>query len=145
MQFERDSHNLKHIIEDHPERTNTAEEVESVFDDPNLVIKTGIKLDGGRRFNAVGKGNSQIMKVVVFTINEGLIRPIGCWPANKQIIRCHYETLKANKVPVIKKSHTAAEMREIEKDFIKAEPVKLTIEELIKAESARQAKANSNT
>lgn len=55
------------------------------------------------------------------------------------------KTLKANKVAVIKNSHTAEEMREIEKDFIKAETVKLTIEELIKAESARQAKANSNT
>lgn len=94
MQFEWDSHNLKHVIEDHPERKNTVEEVESVFDDPNLVMKTGIRSDDEQRFHALGIGNSQVIKVVVFTINEGLIRPVSCWPANKQTIRYYYENIE---------------------------------------------------
>ncbi|WP_342086653.1 hypothetical protein [Dyadobacter sp. OTU695] len=51
------------------------------------------------------------------------------------------KTLKANKIAVIKNSHTAEEMREIEKDFLNKETVKYTLEELIKAESAKKAKA----
>ncbi|SEJ42896.1 hypothetical protein SAMN05216327_11038 [Dyadobacter sp. SG02] len=51
------------------------------------------------------------------------------------------KTLKANKIAVIKNSHTAKEMREIEKEFINLETVKCTLEELIKAESAKKAKA----
>lgn len=94
MQFEWDSNNLKHISEDHPERKNTVDEVESVFDDPYLVIREGARLAGEQRFNAIGKGNSQVIKVVVFTTNEGLIRPISCWPANKQTIRYYHENIK---------------------------------------------------
>ena len=55
------------------------------------------------------------------------------------------KTYKQNKVAVIKNGHTAEEMREIEKEFINAERVNCTLEELIKAESARQAKANPHT
>ncbi|SEJ42881.1 Uncharacterized conserved protein, DUF497 family [Dyadobacter sp. SG02] len=94
MQFEWDPHNLRHVIEDHPERKNTVEEVESVFDDPNLVIKTGTRLGGEQRFNAVDTGNSQIINVVVFTVDKRLIRPISCWPANKQTIRYYHENIK---------------------------------------------------
>ncbi len=55
------------------------------------------------------------------------------------------KTFKGNKVAVIKNSHSAEEMREMQKEFIKLETVKCTLEELIRAESARQAKANSHT
>lgn len=48
---------------------------------------------------------------------------------------------RANKVAVIKNSHSAEEMREMQKEFIKKETVKYTLEELIKAESAKKAKA----
>lgn len=50
------------------------------------------------------------------------------------------KTYKQNKVAVLKNGHTAEEMREIEEEFIKAETVKYTLEELVKAESAKKAK-----
>jgi uncharacterized DUF497 family protein len=93
MQFEWDSDNLQHITTDHPERENTVEEVESIFNDPNLIIKAGRKNVNEQRFNAVGMGNSHI-KFVVFTINNGLIRPISCWPANRQTTRYYYENIQ---------------------------------------------------
>ncbi|SDG97661.1 hypothetical protein SAMN04487996_12671 [Dyadobacter soli] len=55
------------------------------------------------------------------------------------------KTFKATKIAVIRNSHTPAEMREIEEEFIKKESLKCSIEELVKIESARQAKANSHT
>ncbi|GGN11167.1 hypothetical protein GCM10010967_53790 [Dyadobacter beijingensis] len=47
---------------------------------------------------------------------------------------------KANKIAVIRNSHNAAEMREIEREFTSLETVKCTIEELVKSESAKKAK-----
>jgi hypothetical protein len=38
LKFEWDMGNLKHVIDDHPERENTVQEVESVFSDPNFII-----------------------------------------------------------------------------------------------------------
>ena len=38
LYFQWDDANTQHVIEDYPERENTIEEVESVFDDFNLVI-----------------------------------------------------------------------------------------------------------
>lgn len=96
MHFEWDSNNLQHIITDHPERKNTVDEVESIFDDPNLIIKVGRREINEQRFTAVGIGNSQMVKHVVFTINNGRIRPISCWPANRQTIRYYYENTQGN-------------------------------------------------
>lgn len=95
MRFEWDYHNLRHIIYDHPERGNTVDEVESVFEDPNLVIKFGKRGQYEQRFEAIGMGNSRNIKYVVFTVNDGIIRPITCWLANKQNTRYYYENIKA--------------------------------------------------
>lgn len=51
------------------------------------------------------------------------------------------KTLKPNRIAVIKNGHTAEEIREMQKEFINLETVKYTIEELIKIESAKKAKA----
>jgi hypothetical protein len=51
------------------------------------------------------------------------------------------KTFKANKVAVIKNSHTAAEKREIEEEFIRKDTVKYSLKELLKAQSAKKAKA----
>ena len=51
------------------------------------------------------------------------------------------KTYKTNRIAVIRNSHTAEEMRKIEEEFIKKEPLKCTIEDLIKSESAKKAKA----
>ncbi|SDG97706.1 hypothetical protein SAMN04487996_12672 [Dyadobacter soli] len=96
MRFEWDYHNLRHIIYDHPERGNTAEEVESIFRDPDLIMSVGRRNAVEQRFEAVGRGNSQNVKVVVFSVNNGIIRPISCWSANKQTIRYYYENIQGN-------------------------------------------------
>ncbi len=94
MRFEWDDNNLRHIILDHPERGNTVDELENVFEDPNLLIKVGKGKPYEQRFEAIGMGNSHNIKYVVFTINNGLIRPISCWPANRQNTRYYYENIK---------------------------------------------------
>lgn len=52
MQFEWDSNNIKHVSQDDPERENTLQEVESIFNDPNLIIKTGRTSGKEQRFDA---------------------------------------------------------------------------------------------
>jgi uncharacterized protein len=95
MLFELDSNNLQHILIDYPERENTVSEVESIFDDPNLIIKIGRRRGDEQRFYAIGMGNSQKVRYVVFTVNNGHIRPISCWPANRQTPREYYENIQA--------------------------------------------------
>lgn len=94
MRFEWDYHNLRHVIDDHPERENTVDEVESIFRDPHLIISVGRRDTGEQRFEAVGRGNSQIVKVVIFSFNDLKIRPISCWSANKQTTRYYYENIR---------------------------------------------------
>jgi len=62
-------------------------------------------------------------------------RPIDKLPA---IIM---KTSKADKVAVIKNSHTAKERHEIEEEFVKADAVRYSLKELLKAESPKKAKA----
>ena len=95
MRFEWDDNNPRHIISDYPERENTVDEVESVFKDANLLIKLGKEDLHEQRFGAVGMGNSQNIKYVIFTIHNGRIRPISCWPANRQNIRYYYENIRS--------------------------------------------------
>ncbi|PSL22699.1 BrnT family toxin [Dyadobacter jiangsuensis] len=94
MRFEWDYHNLRHIIYDYPERENTVEEIESIFRDPDLILNVGRRNAVEQRFEAVGRGNSQNVKVVIFTVNNGIIRPISCWSANKQTTRYYYENIQ---------------------------------------------------
>jgi len=94
MRFEWDYHNLRHIIYDYPERENTVEEIESIFRDPDLILSVGRRNAVEQRFEAVGRGNSQNVKVVIFSVNNGLIRPISCWSANKQTTRYYYENIQ---------------------------------------------------
>lgn len=51
------------------------------------------------------------------------------------------KTFKADKVAVIKNSHTAEERREIEEEFVKTDAIRYTLKELLKAESPKKAKA----
>jgi len=92
--FEWDPRNIRHIVEDYPQRGNTIIEVESIFSDPEIKIKRATKTDDEQRFAAIGIGASGIVKVVVFIINTGCVRPISCWPANPQTKRFYYESSK---------------------------------------------------
>ena len=96
IEFEWDNRNFKHIVEDYPERGNTVEEVESIFLDPHLIAEKGRTIEGEQRFNALGIGISGAVKFVVYAVNNDIIRPISCWPANKQNIR-KYENTKRRK------------------------------------------------
>jgi uncharacterized protein len=96
IEFEWDSHNLRHILEDYPERGNSVEEVESVFFDPDLTSQLGRIIGGEQRYQAFGIGISGIVKSVIYTVTNGKIRPISCWPANKQSIK-RYENARREK------------------------------------------------
>jgi len=94
IEFEWDSHNIKHIVEDYPERENTISEVESIFDDPFVQFRSVNQRSYERRYTALGFSNIGRIRVVVFAFNNGKVRPITCWPANTQTKREYYERVK---------------------------------------------------
>ena len=94
IEFEWDSHNIKHIIEDYPERDNSIDEVESIFYDHLAIVKK-VSNKPELRFTVAGVSNFSNLKVVVYTLNRGKIRPITCWPANTQTKRDYYERSKS--------------------------------------------------
>ncbi|WP_374759204.1 BrnT family toxin [Dyadobacter chenhuakuii] len=94
IEFEWDSHNIKHIIEDYPSRENTISEVESVFLDPFVIYRKGNHVAAEQRYRAIGLSNLGRINVVIFTVNNGKIRPISSWPANTQTRRLYHERAK---------------------------------------------------
>jgi uncharacterized protein len=68
--FDWDEGNTKHAIEDYPERQNTIESVESIFEDPMFSARIGKIIDGEQRYIGLGKDLNQIVKIVVFVIKE---------------------------------------------------------------------------
>lgn len=97
LEFEWDNGNMKHIIEDHPERENTIEEIESVFHDPNFIIASDcIDENGEERYIGVGIGNDKEEKFVIFIIRNCKIRPISCRRANKKDRVRYYENIIKN-------------------------------------------------
>lgn len=92
--FEWDMGNIDHIINGHPERGNTVEEVESVFSDPNLIISAN-KIDehGEQRYSGLGVGNDKDEKFVIFVLRNNKIRPVSCRRANKKERIKYYEDI----------------------------------------------------
>ena len=81
-EFQWDSGNIKHIIQDYPERENTIEEVESVFADPNFrPVPDRVDSRGEQQYSGVGLSNQNQLLFVAFTIRNGHIRPFSCRPA----------------------------------------------------------------
>lgn len=97
LKFEWDMGNLKHVIDDHPERENTVQEVESVFLDPNFIIVPD-KIDerGEQRYSGVGVGNDKDEKFVIFVVRNGNVRPISCRRANRKDRIRYYENIIKN-------------------------------------------------
>lgn len=95
--FEWDTGNLDHILNDHPERKNTVDEVESVFSDINLIISED-KIDqyGEQRYSGLGVGNDKDEKFVIFVLRNRMIRPISCRRANKKERIKYYENIIKN-------------------------------------------------
>ncbi len=84
--FQWDEGNLKHIIQDYPDRDNSTGEVESVFADPFVLIKSArASADGEERFQAIGLSNRFRVCSVVFIIRNGQIRPLSCWPSKAKV------------------------------------------------------------
>lgn len=84
-EFQWDSGNIKHIIHDYPERANTIEEVESVFDDPNFQpIPDRVDSRGEQQYSGVGLSNQNRLLFVAFSYRNGQIRPISCRPAGRK-------------------------------------------------------------
>lgn len=95
MEFQWESGNLKHIINDYPERGNTVEEVESIFNDVHLSVLPDQTNSGDEpRFKAIGLSSQKRVLVVVFMIRNDQIRPISCWPANRQTRKRYYESIR---------------------------------------------------
>ena len=97
LNFEWDEGNMKHVIDDYPERENTLEEIEFIFNDPDFFIKKGNEIDEEERFTGVGYGFNQILKVVVFVIRGENIRPISCWKAKKKTQNYYHENVRKEK------------------------------------------------
>jgi uncharacterized protein len=84
--FQWDAANIKHIVQDYPDRDNSTSEVQSVFDDPYLQVKLSRPgIDGEERFQAVGLSNRFRVCSVVFTIRDEKIRPVTCWPSKTKV------------------------------------------------------------
>lgn len=85
LEFQWDNGNLKHVIEDYPERENTIEEVESLFVDPNFrPVLDRVDSRGEQQYSGVGLSNQNRLLFVAFSYRNGQIRPISCRPANRK-------------------------------------------------------------
>lgn len=92
LPFQWDDANTQHVIEDYPERENTVEEVESVFDDPNLVIVPDrISKRGEQEYSGVGYSNKNVIRFLAFTLRNNEIRVFSCRIANKKERAKYYE------------------------------------------------------
>lgn len=93
--FQWDNGNIKHIIHDYPERTNSIEEIESVFVDPHFRI-TPDQIDsfGEQRFEGVGLSNRGRVLAVIFAYRNDQIRPISCWPANRSTRKRYHDSIR---------------------------------------------------
>ena len=84
-EFQWDSGNIKHVIQDYPERANSIEEVESLFNDPNFQpVPDRIDSRGEQQYSGVGRSNQNRLLFVAFSVRNGQIRPISCRPAGRK-------------------------------------------------------------
>lgn len=95
LYFQWDDANTQHVIEDYPERENTIEEVESVFDDFNLVIVPDrISKRGEQEYSCVGYSNKNVIRFLAFTLRNNEIRVFSSRMANKKERAKYYEINK---------------------------------------------------
>ena len=72
IEFQWDTGNESHVIDDHPLRANTIEEVESLFYDPALLVLPDPKhSDQEERFKLVARSNQNRVLLVVYVIKNG--------------------------------------------------------------------------
>lgn len=97
LSFQWDDANTQHVIEDYPERENTVEEVESIFDDPNLVIVADrISKRGEQEYSGVGYSNKNVIRFLAFTLRNNEIRVFSCRIASKKEREKYHEINREN-------------------------------------------------
>ena len=85
LMFQWDTANSSHIIDQHPLRYNTLEEVESLFTDPNFrPLADWVDGRGEQQYNGVALSNQNRLLFVAYSIRNGHIRPISCRPASRK-------------------------------------------------------------
>lgn len=85
LEFQWDAANKEHIIDQYPLRANTAEEVESIFADPNFRPASD-RVDnwGEQQYSGVGLSNQNRLLFVAYSLRNNQIRPISCRPASRK-------------------------------------------------------------
>ena len=84
-EFQWDNANIKHVIEDYPERANSIEEVESLFTDPNFQpVPDRVDSRGEQQYSGTARSNQNRLLFVAFSVRNGQIRPISCRPAGRK-------------------------------------------------------------
>lgn len=95
LTFQWDTGNVKHVIEDYPNRENTVEEVESIFyDDHFIAVPDRIDKFGEQQYHGLGTSNLNTVKYVVFVVRNGEIRPISCRTASRKERLRYDETVR---------------------------------------------------
>jgi uncharacterized DUF497 family protein len=85
LPFQWDAGNIRHVINEYPERGNTIDEIESLFSDSTFVPRPDrIDSRGEQQYNAVGRSNQNRLLYVVFSVRNNEIRPISCRPASQK-------------------------------------------------------------
>lgn len=90
LPFQWDAGNIRHVIDEYPERGNTTDEIESLFADHTFVPRPD-RMDswGEQQYNAIGRSNQNRLLYVVFSVRNNQIRPISCRQASQKE-RNHY-------------------------------------------------------
>jgi uncharacterized protein len=90
-EFIWDEHNLYHILVEHKERDLSVAEIESVFADPDcLVREAGNDDTGEKQYFCVGLGNKNIVRFVLYNVRNGKIRPFSVRTAKRNKERQWY-------------------------------------------------------
>lgn len=83
--FQWDAANKGHIIDQYPQRANTIEEVESLFDDPNFrPAPDRVDGRGEQQYSGVAMSNQNRLLFVAYSLRNDQIRPISCRPAGRK-------------------------------------------------------------
>ena len=83
--FQWDTGNKGHVMNDHPLRANSTDEVESLFSDSTFTpLPDRVDDQGEQRYKAVARSNLNRILYVAFVVRNGQIRPISCRPASRK-------------------------------------------------------------
>lgn len=84
-EFQWDDANRTHVLEHYPDRANTIDEVESLFNDPAFApLPDRVDSYGEQRYKVVACSNRNRIMYVAFSVRNGQIRPISCRPASRK-------------------------------------------------------------